>query len=79
MLVAEPPFLYVLEELLAWISSTVKEVEQCQQLKYFPVLVAHNGFVFDYCQNYIGEVYHLIDYFQLTCILPIRYMIVKNM
>ena len=48
MLVAEPPFLHVLEELLAWISSTVKEVEQCQQLKYFPLLVAHNGFVFDF-------------------------------
>ena len=45
MLVTEPPFLHVLEELLVWISSTVQEVEQCQQLKYFPVLVAHNGFV----------------------------------
>ena len=48
MLVAEPPFRHVLEELLAWISSTVQEVEQWQELKYFPVLVAHNGFVFDF-------------------------------
>ena len=48
MLVIEPPFLHVLEELLLWISSTVQQVEQCQQLKYFPVLVAHNGFVFDF-------------------------------
>ena len=48
MLVTEPPFRHVLEELLAWISSTVQEVEQWQELKYFPVLVAHNGFVFDF-------------------------------
>ena len=47
MLVTEPPFRHVLEELLAWISSTVQEVEQHQHLRYFPVLVAHNGFVFD--------------------------------
>ena len=48
MLVTEPPFRHVLEELLAWISSTVQEVEQHQHLRYFPVLVAHNGFVFDF-------------------------------
>ena len=48
MLVTEPPFRHVLEELLAWISSTIQEVKQWQQLKYFPVLVAHNGFVFDF-------------------------------
>ena len=48
MLVAKPPFRHVLEELLAWISSAVQEVEQWQELKYFPVLVAHNGFVFDF-------------------------------
>ena len=40
MLVIEPPFRHVLEELLAWISSTVQEVEQWQELKYFQVLVA---------------------------------------
>ena len=48
MLLAEPPFRHVLEEFLAWISSTLQEVEQWQELKYFPVLVAHNGFVFDF-------------------------------
>ena len=48
MLVPEPPFRHVLEELLAWISSTVQEVEQWQELKYFAILVAHNGFVFDF-------------------------------
>lgn len=48
MLVTEPPFIHVFEELLTWISSTVQEVEQWQQLKYFPVVVAHNGFVFDF-------------------------------
>ena len=48
MLVAEPPFRHVLEELYAWISSTVQEVEHSHALKYYPVLVAHNGFVFDF-------------------------------
>ena len=43
MLVSKPPFTHILEDLLAWISSTVQEVEQWQELKYFPVLVAHNG------------------------------------
>ena len=40
MLLAEPPFRHVLEEFLAWISYTLQEVEQWQELKYFPVLVA---------------------------------------
>ena len=48
ILVAEPQFRHVLEELLAWICSTVQEVEQSQALQYYPVLVAHNGFVFDF-------------------------------
>ena len=48
MLLAEPPFRHVLEEFLAWISSTLQEVEQWQELKYFPILVAHNSFVFDF-------------------------------
>ena len=48
MLVAEPPFRHVLEELYAWINSTVQEVEHSHALKYYPVLVAHNGFVFDF-------------------------------
>ena len=47
MLLAEPPFRHVFEEFLAWISSTLQEVEQWLELIYFPVLVAHNGFVFD--------------------------------
>ena len=64
MLVAEPRFRHVIEELLAWICSTVQEAEQSQELQYYPALVAHNGFVFDflilYFQNYIGGIYHLI-------------------
>ena len=50
MLVTEPPFLYVFEELLSWISGTIKIVDKIYELhdvKYYPVLVAHNGFVFD--------------------------------
>ena len=48
MLVAEPPFTHILEELYAWISSTVQEVGHLHALKRYPVLVAHNGFVFDF-------------------------------
>ena len=44
MLVAVPPFRHVLEELHAWISSTVQDVEHSLALKYYPVLVAQNGF-----------------------------------
>ena len=64
MLVAEPPFRHVLEELYAWISSTVQEVEHSHALQYYPVLVAHKGFVLDFIifyQNYIEGIYHLID------------------
>ena len=51
MLVTKPPFLHVFEELLSWISGTIKIVDkiyELQDVKYYPVLVAHNGFVFDF-------------------------------
>ena len=47
MLAAEPPITHVLEELYAWISSTV-QVEHSHALQYYLVLVAHNGFVFHF-------------------------------
>ena len=51
MLVTEPPFRHVFEEFLQWISSTVKIIDkiyELQDVKYYPVLVAHNGFAFDF-------------------------------
>ena len=51
MSLTEPPFLHVFEELLSWISGTIKTVDkiyELQDVKYYPVLVAYNGFVFDF-------------------------------
>ena len=43
MLKGQPSFATVLQELLSWIGSTVNEIE----VKHYPLLAAHNGFVFD--------------------------------
>ena len=48
MLFGAPRFGHVLEELLDWISTTVKEVEEYHNIPHYPVLVAHNGFTFDF-------------------------------
>ena len=48
MLKGQPPFPAVLEELLSWIGDTLDEVDQWQGVKHYPLLVAHNGFAFDY-------------------------------
>ena len=48
MLFGAPRFGHVLEELLDWISTTVKEVEEYHNIPHYPVLVAHNGFAFDF-------------------------------
>ena len=78
MLVTEPPFRHVLEELLAWIFSTVQEVEQHQHLRYFPVLVAHNGF-FDFLLL-LSELHRrTIPFNRLIYILLIHCMTVRSM
>ena len=43
-------FGYMLEEFLDWISTTVKEVEEYHNnfIPHYLVLVAHNGFTFDF-------------------------------
>ena len=51
MLVTEPPFRHVLEEFLQWIYGIIRIVDkvyELQDVKYYPVLVAHNGFNFDF-------------------------------
>ena len=51
MLVTKPPFRHVFEKLLSWIAGTIKmvdKVDELQDVKYYPVLVAHNGFIFDF-------------------------------
>jgi len=48
MLKGQPPFADVLEELLSWIGDMVNEMDQWQGIKHYPLLVAHNGFVFDH-------------------------------
>ena len=51
MLVTEPPFRHVFEEFLQWICSIVKIVDkiyELQDVKYYPLLVAHNGFTFNF-------------------------------
>ena len=48
MLFGAPRFGHVLKELLDWISTTVKEVEEYHNIPHYPVFVAHNGFVFDF-------------------------------
>ena len=48
MLKGQLPFRAVLEELLSWIGDTVDEVDRWQGVKHYPLLVAHNGFAFDY-------------------------------
>lgn len=48
MLVIEPPFRHVFEELLSWTAGAIKmvdKVDQLQDIKYYPVLVAHDRFV----------------------------------
>jgi len=47
MLKGQPSFATVLQELLSWIGSTVNEIE----VKHYPLLAAHNGFVFDNMQR----------------------------
>ena len=51
MLVTEPPFHHVFEEFLQWIYGIIRIVDKAyelQDVKYYPVLVAHNGFNFDF-------------------------------
>ena len=51
MLVTEPPFRHVLEEFLQWIYGIIRIVDkvyELQDVKYYLVLVAHNGFNFDF-------------------------------
>ena len=51
MLVTEPPFRHVFEEFLQWIYGIIRIVDKAyelQDVKYYPVLVAHNGFNFDF-------------------------------
>jgi len=48
MLKGHPPFSAVLKELLSWVGDTVNKMDQWQGIKHYPLLVAHNGFVFDY-------------------------------
>ena len=57
MLFGAPRFGHVLEELVEWISTTVKEVEEYHNIPHYPVLVAlHLTFEF-FLQNYTGEKY----------------------
>ena len=51
MLVTGPPFRHVLEEFLQWIYGIIRIVDkvyELQDFKYYPVLVAHNGFNLDF-------------------------------
>ena len=64
MLFGAPCFGYVLDEFHDWISTTVKEVEEYHNIAPYPVLVAHNGFTFDFrifFQNYPGEKFPQIS------------------
>ena len=72
MLVTEPPFRHVFEEFLQWISSTVKIVDkiyELQDVKYYPVLVAHNGFAFDFLMHFADTFYDCKK--QVKCNNPI--------
>ena len=48
MLYGQPSFPAVLEMFLQWISNVVEEVNTYYNLVHYPVLVAHNGFTFDF-------------------------------
>ena len=49
----QPPLAAVLEELLSWIGDTVDQMDEWQGVKHYPLLVAHDGFPFDYIYIYI--------------------------
>jgi len=48
MLKRQPPFAAALEGLLSWIGDSVNEMDEWQSVNHYPLLVAHNGFVFDF-------------------------------
>jgi len=48
MLYGQPSFPAVLEMFLRWINDVVEEVNTHYNLVHYPVLVAHNGFTFDF-------------------------------
>ena len=48
MLYGQPSFPAVLEMFLQWVSNAVDEVNTYYNLMHYPILVAHNGFTFDF-------------------------------
>jgi len=68
----------VLEELLSWIGENVNEMDEWQGVKHYPLLVAHNDFVFDYMlvlSEFERRDMSCSAFVHSMCILPIHYMI----
>lgn len=48
MLYNQPTFSNVFQKFIKWIEHCLLEVQQQKEVSYHPVLVAHNGFAFDF-------------------------------